>query len=166
MKRRNPLTRITQLSLFAAFICTTPVAFARDRHEGQTFSAQEQTARLERRSRLEPARKKITTDYIRQRLDWLQAKDPRHEKVFVYFGTLIDLGYDPLLLDAWLDGLDDGVIVDGMPEQLVLDYYGTPVFQNAIVFEGGPARVWGVHLLPGRVEKVTIAGGKVVQVRG
>ena len=28
------------------------------------------------------------------------------------------------------------------------------------------ARVWGVRLLPGRVEKVTLAGGKVVQVRG
>ncbi|MEO8438651.1 MAG: hypothetical protein ABI540_00355 [Spartobacteria bacterium] len=162
MITNNRLTRVTQVSLLAAAICTTPVAFARDGNEGQTFSAQEQTGRFERRSRLEPARKKITKDYIRQRLDWLRLKDLRHEKVFVYFGTLIDLGYDPLLLD----GLDDGVIIDGMPERLVVDYYGAPVFENAIVFEGGPAQLWGVRLLPGRVEKVTVVGGKVVQVRG
>jgi hypothetical protein len=147
------------MSLCAAFICTTPLVLAAKKHENES-------ARLEARSRVAPARHTITKDYIRQRVDWLRFKDRRHEKVFVYFDTLLGEGYDPFLLDGWLDGIYDGVIVVGMPEDLVLDYWGQPVFTNEIVFDGSPAQEWGVRLLPGRVEKVTVAGGKVVRVHG
>ena len=89
---------------------------------------------------VEPGRHTITKDYIRQRLDWLRFKDGRHERVFVFFDTLLGEGCDPFLLDAWLDGIDDGVIVVGMPGDLVLDYWGQPVFTDEIVFDGAPAR--------------------------
>ena len=143
------------MSLFVTFVCATPLALAAMGHE-------DESARLEARSRLEPARHTITKDYIRQRLDWLRFKDRRHERVFVYFDTLLVEGCDPFLLD----GVYDGVIVVGMPEDLVLDYWGRPIFTNEIVFDGAPAHEWGVRLLPGRVEKVTVSGCKVVHVRG
>jgi len=93
-------------------------------------------------------------------------KYPNHAKTHAYFDSLLEAGYDPLVLNAWLDGLYDGVIVVGMPGDLVESYYGDPLFINNIVFEGAPALEWGIPLLPGRVEKITIAGGKVVRVRG
>lgn len=159
MKTNIYLNRITQMSLCAAFICTMPLALAAKGPENKS-------ARLEARSQVAPARWTITKGYVRQRLDWLWFKDPRHEKVFVYFDRLIGEGYDPFLIDAWLDGIYDGVVVVGMPDQLVLDYWGQPVFANEIVYEGSPAQVWGIRLLPGRVENVTVSGGKVVRAHG
>lgn len=166
MQTNLQLTRITQLALCAAFLCASPLAFAANRHARAIRAPQDEATRLEARSRLEPARHTITKDYIRQRLDWLRFKDRHHKRVFVYFDTLLDEGYDPFLLDAWLDGIYDGVIVVGMPEDLVLDYYGQPVFRDEVVFDGAPAQELGVRLLPGRVEKITVAGGKVVRVHG
>jgi hypothetical protein len=166
MKTNRRLNQITRMSLLAALLCATPLVRAGDRREGQWASPQEQTTQLEARSQVAPARGTMTKDYIRQRLDWLKIKDPRHYRVFAYFDTLLLAGYDPFLLDEWLDGIYDGVVIVGMPDELVLDYWGQPVFTNAIVHEGLPAQVWGVRLLPGRVEKVTVAGGKVVSVRG
>jgi hypothetical protein len=48
----------------------------------------------------------------------------------------------------------------------VLTYYGAPEFRNEVVFQGAPASEWSIRLLPGRVEKVTVVGSKVVRVRG
>lgn len=174
MRTRLQLIDITRVSLLGALICTAPMlARAAGKERGsegapnfRSVSPREQTARLERRSELRSKQNGVSKDYIRQRLDWLRMKDQRHFRVFAYFDTLIDLGYDPLVLDTWLDGLYDGVVVVGMPGELVLDYYGQPVFENEIVYEGAPAQVWGERLLPGRVEKVTVAGGKVVRVTG
>jgi hypothetical protein len=145
--------------LCLAFIGTTPLALAERGHGNES-------ARLEARSRSAPARQTVTKDYIRQRLDWFRFKDPSHERVLVYFETLLGEGYDPFLLGFWLDGICDGVVVAGMPEQLVLDYWGQPVFTNAIVYDGAPAQVLGFRLLSGGVEKVTVTGGKVVRVHG
>ena len=113
-----------------------------------------------------PARTTISSEYLRQRIEWLRLKDPRHGRALVYFDTLIGAGYDPFLLDAWLDGLYDGVVVVGMPGDLVVSYFGDPHSRADVVYEGGPAEEWGVRLLPGRIERVTVAGGRVVRVRG
>jgi hypothetical protein len=165
MKTNRQLNRITQLALCGAFFCASPLAFA-DRQPRANRAPEDESARLEARSRVEPGRHTITKDYIRQRLDWLRFKDRRHARVLVFFDTLLGEGYDPFLLDTWLDGIYDGVIVVGMPEDLVLDYWGQPVFTDEIVFDGAPAQEWGVRLQPGRVEKVTVTGGNVVRVHG
>ena len=155
-----------QMSLFGAFICITPLALAGERREGQWTSPQAQATRLETRSQLAPARHGIMKDYIRQRLGWLRFKDPRHYQTYAYFETLLVAGYDPLLLDTWLDGFYDGVVTVGMPGELVLDYFGQTIVTDPIVYQGAPAQVWGVPLLPVRVERVTVADRWVVRVHG
>lgn len=146
--------------------------FANERHEtwgGNERSARipqtEQTPRSESRGRLPAERQASSKDAIRQRLDWLRVKDPRHLRTFAYCDALIAEDYSPLILDAWLDDLYDGDVIVGMPSDLVLDYYGEPVFRHGVVFDGAPAFEWGIQPGPGRVERVTVLGGKVVRVR-
>ncbi len=173
MKAKLPLACLTRLSLLGALVCSTPMlTLAGERREThgrmERFAPEprrEPITRLETRNQFGSERNSISKDYVRQRLDWLKEKDPRHFKTHAYFETLIDAGYDPLLLDTWLDGLYDGVIVVGMPGDLVLDYYGQPVSSKAVVFNSVPATEWGVQFRPGRVERVTVAHGKVVRVR-
>ena len=151
------LNRVTQMLLVGAFISASPLALAEGRHE-------DKSARLEAHSQLAP-RPNVTKDSVRQRLHQLRIADPRHRRVFVDFDALLIAGYDPLLLDTWLDDIYAGVVVIGMPDELVLDYYGQPIFTNAIVFDGAPAQVWGIRLPSARIEKVTVADGKIVRVR-
>ena len=61
-------------------------------------------------------------------------------------------GYDPLLLDAWLDGFYDDIVMVGMSGELVLDYYRQPIFTDRDRLRGrsspglgNPASSW-----PGR----------------
>jgi hypothetical protein len=174
MKMKLRPTRLTRLSLIGALICSTPLlTLAGEKKDKETrggkFAAEvrrEKITGLETRSQLAPELTTVSKEYIRQRLDWLRGQDPRHFKAHAYFEKLIDAGYDPLLLDTWLDGLYDGVVVVGMPADLVLTYYGAPEFRNEVVFQGAPASEWSIRLLPGRVEKVTVVGSKVVRVRG
>jgi hypothetical protein len=165
MKTKRNLRRITQMSLFAAFACAPYFASAAQGKPAKGAPPFEETARFEGRSQLASIRRSLKDDYIRKRLDWLEVNDPRHCKAFAYLDTLINSGYGPRLLDGWLDHLYDGVVTVGMPGQLVLDYYGMPVSRNEIVYQGLPAQVWGIRILPDRMMAVTVAGGKVVRVR-
>jgi hypothetical protein len=174
MKTKLSLTRFTCSLLLGVLSCSAPLpTFARQKEErrerGERFGQElprENIARLETRSQLPGGRRTVSRAYVRQRLDWLKVNDPRHFKTHAYFETLIEAGYDPVLLDGWLDGLYDDVVVVGMPGDLVLDYYGEPVFRREVVYAGAPAFEWGVQLTPGRVETVTVAHGKVVRVHG
>ena len=157
MKTNTYLNRVTQMLLVGAFLCASPLALAEGKHE-------EKSARLEGHSQLAPP-PNVTKDSVRQRLHQLRIADPRHRRVFVDFDALLIAGYDPLLLDTWLDDIYAGVVVIGMPDELVLDYYGQPIFTNAIVYDGAPAQVWGIRLPSARIEKVTVADGKIVRVR-
>jgi hypothetical protein len=163
----------TQFSLLVALLCSTSLltfsAVKETRVErienAPQFSPDEQTERLQSRSQLTPTRNVITAEYIQKRIGWLKVKDPTHYKAQSYIEAKVAEGYQPFILDAWLDGLYDGVVVVGMPGELVLDYYGDPVFINSISYDSAPALEWGIPLLPGRVQKVTIANGTVVRVR-
>jgi hypothetical protein len=166
MKTKRELRRITQSSLFAAFACALYFAFAAQENPAKAAPSLEETARFKDRNQLPSIRRSLKDKYIRKRLAWLEANDRRHLKAFTYLDTLIDTGYGPRLLDGWLNDLYDGVVIAGMPGQLVLDYYGMPVFRNEIVYHGLPAQVWGIPILPGRVMAVTVTGGEVVRVRG
>lgn len=167
-------TFTTRWTLLTALICTTPILAFAGGNRGSSAHVEnsapevvrEHTARLETRSVLPAERTTVTKEYIRHRLDWLKVRHPEHSRMLGYFDTLIGDGYDPLLLDAWLDGLYDGTVVVGMPGDLLVKFYGEPQFRKEVVFKGAPASEWGIQLLPGRVEKVTVAGGKVVRVRG
>ena len=160
---RTSINRTLAL-LVASMVCAAPPGA----HSGEVsppISREEASARLERRSMVAPARTTISSDYLSQRIEWLRLKDPRHGRALVYLDGLIGARYDPFLLDAWLDGLYDGVVVVGMPGDLVVSYFGNPLSRVNVVYEGVPAQEWGVRLLPHRIEKVTVAGGKVVRVR-
>ena len=140
------------MSLFGAFIGITPLALAGERREGQWASPRVQATHLDTRSQLAPPRHRITNDYVRQRLDWLRFKDPRHFQTYAYFDTLLVAGYDPLLLDAWLDGFYDDVVAVGMPGELVLDYYGQPNLHRTDRLRGrsGPGLGHPASAWPGR----------------
>ncbi len=165
MKIRGHVRRITQITLLTGFVCMTSFALAAEGQQTKRGLPFGKTGDLEGRSQPASPRRTLANDYIRKRLDWLKVSDPRHFKVFAYFDTLIDMGYGPMLLDTWLDRLNDGVVIVGMPGQLVLDYYGTPVFRNDIIYDGLPAQVWSVRIAPGRLAEITVAGGNVVRVR-
>jgi hypothetical protein len=173
MKTKLTLAHLPRLSLLGALVCSTPMLTLAGERRGmperlEGFAPElrrEPSTRIEPRNQFAPERNSVSKEYVRQRLDWLKEKDPHHSKMHAYFETLIDTGYDPVLLDTWLDALYDGAIVVGMPGDLVLDYYGQPVSSETVVFEGAPATEWGVQFRPDRVEKVTVADGKVVRVR-
>jgi hypothetical protein len=174
MKTKLIPAAATGLALLMTLLPATPaLAFAGERGEKMEltgrFTPEGQRAqgpRFETHNWLPPERATVSRGYLHQRIDWLRTQDPRHFKMHAYFETLIVAGYDPVLLNTWLDGLYDGAILVGMPDELVLDCYGEPLFTNEVIFNGVPALERGIQVLPGRVEKVTVASGRVVRVRG
>jgi hypothetical protein len=79
------------------------------------------------------ARAKINNDFERyeQKIaaqPWkLEERRDRLERSRVFLGNLIDLGYEPLLIDTWCDDLLDDEVDTGMPMDLVDLYWGPPV---------------------------------------
>jgi hypothetical protein len=92
-------------------------------------------------------------------------RESRLRRTRDYCFTLLDAGYDPVLVDGWLDALADDIILDGMPGTLVLDYYGNPLITTETIVNGFPARIWTFEPIPGRFERVTISADKVIKVR-
>jgi hypothetical protein len=167
--------KITRLPLIAVLVsCTSFLALAAEhgQHSDQHVqssprqSEHERTFRPEEHPQPITERRPVSRDFVRERLEGLKRTDPAHLRTHAYFVRLVDAGYDPFLLNGWLDSLYGGAIVDGMPGELVITYYGDPLFVNNVVFEGAPALEWGISLRPGLVERVTVAGGKVVHVHG
>lgn len=170
MKTKLHLNRVLHLSLLGALVCATPLAaLGHGRTEkGAKLGApveRDESMRRETRSSVVRDHPTVSKEYVRNRIEELKIRDPRHLKAHAYFEPLIDAGYDPVLLDGWLDALDEGVIVAGMPTDIVLSYYGEPVFRHDVVFAGAPALEWGIRVKPSRIEKVTVAHNKVVRVR-
>lgn len=170
MKTKLHLNRVIHLSVLGALACATPLAaLAHDKTEKgaklETRVERDGSVRRESRSDVVRDHPTVSKEYVRNRVEELKIRDPRHLKAHAYFEPLIDAGYDPVILDGWLDALDEGVIVAGMPTDIVLSYYGEPVFRNEVVFAGAPAFEWGMRVTPGRIEKVTVVHNKVVRVR-
>ncbi len=118
--------------------------------------------------RLEEVRRQtgsVSKEYVREQIEKLNPREPRQLKTRNFLIKLLDAGGDPTLLDHWLSALGDDAIVLGMPEDLLLAYFGAPVSREAIEFRGKPADLWTIAHKPGRIEKVTVADGKVVHVR-
>lgn len=78
---------------------------------------------------------------------------------------LVDLGTPDWEIDAWTDALWQNEIIDGMPSDLVLDYWGNPIATDSIFLDGAPADVWTYRLQPGKTERITVAHGAVRSVR-
>ncbi len=77
----------------------------------------------------------------------------------------LDFGTPVWLVDSWADALSQDEIVDGMPSDLVLDCWGTPLFVERIMRDGRPGEVWTFHPRSGRTTKVTVFNHRVVGVR-
>jgi hypothetical protein len=77
---------------------------------------------------------------------------------------LVDLGTPDWEIDAWTDALWQNEIIDGMPSDLVLDYWGNPIATESIFLDGAPAVVWTFRLQPERTERITVARGAVRSV--
>ena len=163
---------VIHLSLLGALACSAPLAaLAHDRTENEHFAKlgarveRDGSIRRESRSSVVRDHATVSKEYVRNRIEELKIRDPRHLKAHACFEPLLDAGYDPVILDGWLDALDEGVIVAGMPTDIVLSYYGEPVFRHEVVFAGAPAFEWGIRVTPARIEKVTVVHNKVVRVR-
>jgi hypothetical protein len=78
---------------------------------------------------------------------------------------LVDFGTPDWEIDAWMDALSQDEIIDGMPSDLVLDYWGNPIVTEGVVLDGAPASVWTYHRQPGRTDRITVARGAVRSVR-
>lgn len=103
-------------------------------------------------------------EHLHDRLAFIPVAEPRFERVHTCFSSFIDAGYDPIVLDTWIDGLSTGTLVTGMPDDLLLGCYGEPVFRHEVIVEGAPAQIWRVQTRPGIFNEVTIVNHKIVRV--
>lgn len=122
--------------------------------------------RVEDRTVVEKTKGSVTRETIRDRIELLKVRDPRHVRVHEYFETLVAGGYSPVLLDGWLDALYAGSIVAGMPNELVVEYFGAPVGQREVIFKGRPASEWDVRIAPNHTQRITVLDGRIVRVHG
>jgi len=69
--------------------------------------------------------------------------------------NLIDLGYAPLIVDGWFDDLLNDQIDDGMPMDLVDDYWGQPVDTQEFVEYYVPYEICTYRTAEGDYRQVT-----------
>lgn len=82
-----------------------------------------------------------------------------------YFFGLIDLGVPPVLIDSWADAVVENEIITGMPTDLVMNYWGTPIGTEAVLVAGVPQEVWTYETSPGRKIHITVREKTVTRVR-
>ena len=75
--------------------------------------------------------------------------------------NLIDLGYAPLIVDGWFDDLLNDQIDDGMPMDLVDDYWGQPVDTQEFVEYYVPYEICTYRTADGDYRQVTYKNGVV-----
>jgi hypothetical protein len=81
-----------------------------------------------------------------------------------YCDRLIVLGWPAGLCWAWYDDICWGNIVVGMPLDLVVYYYPTPVQTEDTDYDGEPATVYYYATYDGQYRQVTVVDGDVVDV--
>jgi hypothetical protein len=81
-----------------------------------------------------------------------------------YCNRLIVLGWPAGLCWAWYDDICWGNIVVGMPVDLVVYYYPTPVETEDTDYDGNPATVYYYATDDGQYKQVTVVDGDVVNV--
>lgn len=98
------------------------------------------------------------------RINGLNRKEPRFVRVRAYLLTLLQEGYDSQLLDYWLDALCEDTIIEGMPADLIVTFYGEPVDRRSFLFEGVRAELWSIVRRPNQGERVIVSGSRVIRV--
>jgi len=99
------------------------------------------------------------------RLNESWAHRDRLDRSRAYLYGLVDLGTPDYLIDDWTDAMADDEIVAGMPTDLVLDYWGTPLATDPVMLASGPAEVWTYRERPEHTVKVTVSHRAVLSVR-
>ena len=107
----------------------------------------------------------VSAAYVREQVESLDRTKPLYRRTHACFLRLLDEGENPALLNECLDALGDDAIIVGMPADLVTAYFGEPKSQQEVIRNGAPAEVWNIQTHPGRMEKVTVANGTVVQIQ-
>ncbi len=79
----------------------------------------------------------------------------RLNRVGFFLLNLIDLGYAPLIVDGWFDDLLNDQIDDGMPMDLVDDYWGQPVDTQEFVEYYVPYEICTYRTAEGDYRQVT-----------
>ena len=158
--------RFARLLLLGALAGTEPLLSRAQPAQAEGQYAEEvlpknQLLELEENSGPAPT---VSAAYVREEIESLNKKEPLYIKTHATFLRLLNEGWDPTLLDNCLDALGDDAVMVGMPADLVLAYYGEPLSRESIDFRGKPAELWSVEVKPGRIEKVSVADGKVVQI--
>ncbi len=107
------------------------------------------------------ARAKINNDFERYKQKiaaqpWkLEERRDRLERSRVFLGNLIDLGYEPQLVDTWCDDLLDDEVDPGMPMDLVDLYWGPPVDTQQFVEYNAPYEISTYRNAEGDYRQVT-----------
>lgn len=118
------------------------------------------------------ARAKINNDFERYKQKiaaqpWkLEERRDRLERSRVFLGNLIDLGYEPQLVDTWCDDLLDDEVDPGMPMDLVDLYWGPPVDTQQFVEYNVPYEISTYRNAEGDYRQVTSKDRIVSQPMG
>ena len=81
-----------------------------------------------------------------------------------YCNRLFVEGWPAGLCWAWYDDICWGNIVIGMPLDLVVYYYPTPVYTEDTDYDGEPATVYYYATDDGQYKQVTVVDGDVIDV--
>lgn len=120
--------------------------------------------RVERSIRRELAGAVPVRHFVRDRKSVLNSEEPRFVRARACLFPLLLEGYDRQLLDYWLDALSEDTIVEGMPGDLIVAFYGEPLERRSVIFEGGRAERWSIVRKANQEEQVIVSGGKVVRI--
>jgi len=80
------------------------------------------------------------------------------------FAWLQSAGYPIGSLEDYADSLESGIVTEGTPSTLLLDYWGTPLLQQSATINALSGEMWTYRRPDGLLVRPFIAGGVVAQV--
>jgi len=80
------------------------------------------------------------------------------------FVWLQSAGYPIGSLEDYADSLESGIVTEGTPSTLLLDYWGAPLLQQGATIGGLSGEMWTYHRPDGLLVRPFVVGGVVSQV--
>jgi hypothetical protein len=159
--RLNPHRTLgARLVIFVVLNCCTPLPASSAMHA----DSQWRTARGEKPGRHDLAALRLSRNSLPGRPQRVNASEPPLVRVRACVLALMQDGCDGQLPDYWLEALGEDTIIEGLPGDLVVAFYGQPLEREAVTFEGSPAELWSIGRHAGQAQRVIIMSGKIVHV--